>query len=95
MLVGLRYSTKRLSVFQKIGVRSDKSHIPPHGPKGAGSKRRGSNPEWLVMNRGKKKWATDCYQQMTSMSLEASTCNPMYTTQLYKSVSFPDGGKCD
>ena len=23
------------------------NHIPPHGPKGAGSKGSGSNPEWL------------------------------------------------
>ena len=72
---------------------SDGNHIPSHGPKGAGSKRSGSNPEWLVVNRAKKKWASVWRPIATnSMSLEASTSNPMYTSQLYKSVSFTEGG---
>ena len=28
---------------------SDGNHIPPHGPKGAGSKGSGSSPEWLTL----------------------------------------------
>ena len=67
---------------------SDESHIPPHGPKGAGSKRSGSNPEWLVMNHAKKKWGSVWRPIATnSMSLEASTTNLMFTTELYKSVT--------
>ena len=35
------------------------------------------------MNHAKKKWAI----ATNSMSLEVSTTNPMYTTELYKSVT--------
>ena len=66
----------------------DGNHIPPHGPKGTGSKGSGSSPEWLVVNRAKRKWASVWRPIATnSMSLEASTTNPMYTTELYKSVA--------
>ena len=44
---------------------SDGNHIPPHGPKGAGSKDSKANPKWQVVNRAKQKWAslaTDRYQ---------------------------------
>ena len=67
---------------------SDENHIPPHGPKGAGSKSSGASPEWLVVNRAKRKWASVWRPIATnSMSMEASTTNPMYTTELYKSVT--------
>ena len=36
----------------------DGNHIPPHGPKGAGSKDSKANPEWQVVNRAKRKWAS-------------------------------------
>ena len=67
---------------------SDGNHIPPHGPKGAGSKGSGPSPEWQVVNRAKRKWASVWRPIATnSMSLEASTSNPMYTTEVYKSVN--------
>ena len=69
-------------------IQNDGNHIPPHGPKGAGSKGSGSSPEWLVVNRAKRKWASVWRPIATnSMSLEASTTNLMYTTELYKSVT--------
>ena len=67
---------------------SDGNHIPPHGPKGAGSKGSVSSPEWQVVNRAKRKWASVWRPIATNpMSLEASTTDPMYTTELYKSVA--------
>ena len=40
------------------------------------------------MNRAKRKWASVWRPIATnSMSLEASTTNPMYTTEVYKSVN--------
>ena len=67
---------------------SDGNHIPPHGPKGAGSKGSVSSPEWQVVNRAKRKWASVWRLIATNpMSLEASTTDPMYTTELYKSVA--------
>ena len=63
---------------RKDSLLYDGNHIPPHGPKGAGSKRSGSNPEWLIVNRAKRKWASVCRPIATnSMSLEAPTTNPM------------------
>ena len=73
---------------QSSSTQSDGNHIPPHGPKGTGSKGSGSSPEWLVVNRAKRKWASVWRPIATnSMSMEASTTNPMYTTELYKSVA--------
>ena len=67
---------------------SDGNHIPPHGPKGAGSKGSGPSPEWQVVNRAKRKWAS-VWRPITTaaMSLEAMTTDPMYTTEVYKSVT--------
>ena len=36
----------------------DGNHIPPHGPKGTGSKSSMLNPEWQVVSRAKRKWAS-------------------------------------
>ena len=36
----------------------DGNHIPPHGPKEAGSKGSVASPEWQVVNRAKRKWAS-------------------------------------
>ena len=66
----------------------DGNHIPPHGPKGTGSKGSGSSPEWLVVNRAKRKWASVWRPIATdTMSLEAMTTDRMYTTEVYKSVT--------
>ena len=69
------------STMRKKNEGSDGNHIPTHGAEGAGSKHSGSNPEWLVVNHAKKKWAS-VWRPITtnSMSLEVSTTNPMYTT---------------
>ena len=66
----------------------DGSHIPPHGPKGAGSKGSEASPEWQVVNRAKRKWAS-VWRPIANdaMSLEAMTTDPMYTTEVYKSVA--------
>ena len=65
---------------------SDGNHIPPHGPKGAGSKGSVASPEWQVVNRAKRKWASVWRPIATNaMSLEAATTDPMYTTELYRS----------
>ena len=67
---------------------SDGNHIPPHGPKGAGSKGSGPSPEWQVVNRAKRKWASVWRPIATdTMSLEAMTTDRMYTTEVYKSVT--------
>ena len=66
-------------------VTGDGNHIPLHGPKGAGSKGSMSSPQWQFVNRAKRKWASVWRPIATnSMSLEASTRDPMYTTELYK-----------
>ena len=66
----------------------DGNHIPPHGPKGAGSKGSGSNHEWQVVSHAKRKWASVWRPIATNaMSMEAMTTDPMYTTELYKSVA--------
>ena len=66
----------------------DGSHIPPHGPKGAGSKSSEASPEWQVVNRAKRKWAS-VWRPIANnaMSLEAMTTDPMYTSEVYKSVA--------
>ena len=72
-------------------INHDGNHIPTHGTEEAGSKRSGSNPEWLVVNHAKKKWASVWRPTATnSMSLEVSTTNLMYTMELYKSVTVID-----
>ena len=67
---------------------SDGNHIPPHGPKGAGSKGSVASPEWQVVNSAKRKWAS-VWRPIANnaMSLEAMTTDPMYTTEVYKSVT--------
>ena len=68
--------------------QADGNHIPPHGPKGAGSKGSAASPEWQVVNRAKRKWASVWRPIATNaMSLEAMTTDPMYTTEVYKSVA--------
>ena len=69
-------------------VFADGNHIPPHGPKGAGSKGSVASPEWQVVNRAKRKWAS-VWRPIASnaMGLEAMTTDPMYTTEVYKSVT--------
>ena len=63
-------------------IMGDGNHIPPHGPKGTGSKGSGASPEWLVVNRAKRKWASVWRPIATnSMSLEASTTNPIIKFQ--------------
>ena len=66
-------------------VSFDGNHIPPHCPKEAGSKSSGPNPKWLVVNRS-------VWQPIAtnSLSLEAWMTNPMYTMELYKSVTVSD-----
>ena len=74
-------------VLEEVKKR-DGNHIPPHGPKGAGSKGSGPSHEWQVVNRVKRKWASVWRPIATNaMSLEASTTDAMYTTELYKSVA--------
>ena len=47
-----------------------------------------ASPEWQVVNRAKRKWASVWRPIATNaMSLEAMTTDPMYTTELYKSVA--------
>ena len=66
----------------------DGNHIPPHGPKGAGSKGSEASPEWQVVNRAKRKWASVWPPiANNAMSLEAMTTDPMYTSEVYKSVA--------
>ena len=68
--------------------RRDGNHIPPHGPKGAGSKGSEASPEWQVVNRAKRKWASVWPPiANNAMSLEAMTTDPMYTSEVYKSVA--------
>ena len=79
-------------VLVSAGWPPEGNHIPSHGTEGAGSKRSGSNLEWLIVNHGKKKWASVWRPIATnSMDLEVSTANLMYTTELYKSVTVNEG----
>ena len=65
-----------VSHFGPFGVTNDGSHIPPHGPKGAGSKGSVASPEWQVVNRAKRKWAS-VWRPIANnaMGLEAMTIN--------------------
>ena len=69
-------------------MKIDGNHIPPHGPKGAGSKGSVASPEWQVVNSAKRKWAS-VWRPIANnaMGLEAMTTDPMYTTEVYKSVA--------
>ena len=72
----------------EVGAVHDGNHIPPHGPKGAGSKGSVASPEWQVVNRAKRKWAS-VWRPIANnaMGLEAMTTDPMYTMEVYKSVA--------